>query len=189
MEPIEPAAPQLRSRSLSFRRRGPKGELSRVSKRDSKRGGSLNPSPCSPSPSPSPSLTGSGSPSPSPGGSSPEARAARSARWGAGPTPSPVGARLSSIQSRLSSLSPLSSPKAALQGAEWAGTKGWSRESHDKASVPQEDDEDDEESDQPPPSTITRQPSLLPLLGSTLAALDQLPDEVLMEIMISVEVQ
>ena len=76
-----------------------------------------------------------------------------------------------------------------LQGAEWAGTKGWSRESHDKASVPQEDDEDDEESDQPPPSTITRQPSLLPLLGSTLAALDQLPDEVLMEIMISVEVQ
>tara|TARA_B100000795_G_scaffold19450_1_gene12924 strand:- start:77 stop:379 length:303 start_codon:yes stop_codon:yes gene_type:complete len=100
-----------------------------------------------------------------------------------------VGARLSSIQSRLSSLSPLSSPKAALQGAEWAGTKGWSRESHDKASTPQEDDEGDEESDQPPPSTITRQPSLLPLLGSTLAALDQLPDEVLMEIMISVEVQ
>jgi len=46
--------------------------------------------------------------------------------------------------------------------------------------------------DQPPPSTIyyTRQPSLcVPLLGPTLAALDQLPDEALLQIMISVEVR
>jgi hypothetical protein len=40
-----------------------------------------------------------------------------------------------------------------------------------------------------PQQFITRQPSLLPLLGPTLAALDQLPDEVLLQIMISVEVR
>ena len=70
------------------------------------------------------------------------------------------------------------------RGSEWAGAKGWSRESHGKASASQKTDDD-----QPPPSTITRQPSLLPLLGPTLAALDQLPDEVLLQIMISVEVR
>ena len=38
VEPIEPVAPPLRSRSLSFRRRGPKGELSRASKGGSCKG-------------------------------------------------------------------------------------------------------------------------------------------------------
>ena len=85
--------------------------------------------------------------------------------------------------------------KAWLRGAEWAGARGWSRESHCKASAPQEapqeateEAEHDHTDDQPPPS-LTREPSLLPLLGSTLAALDQLPDEVLLEIMISLEVR
>ena len=58
-------------------------------------------------------------------------------------------------------------------------------------SAPQEAKEEAEHDhidDQPPPS-LTREPSLLPLLGSTLAALDQLPDEVLLEIMICVEVR
>lgn len=178
MKPVETTTPQLRSRSLSFRRRGPKGELARASKRDSKGGSSPNP-------------IASPSPIPSGGGSGPEARAARSARWGgAGAASSPVGAR-GSIQSRLSRLSPLTSVSSKgcqgaadpqPRGSEWAGAKGWSRESHGKASASQKTDDD-----QPPPSTITRQPSLLPLLGPTLAALDQLPDEVLLQIMISVE--
>ena len=96
VKPVETTTPQLRSRSLSFRRRGPKGELARASKRDSKGGSSPNP-------------IASPSPIPSGGGSGPEARAARSARWGgAGAASSPVGAR-GSIQSRLSRLSPLTS--------------------------------------------------------------------------------
>ena len=99
VEPNEPAAPKMRIRSLSFRRRGPKGELTRESaaSRESARQSTTERAHGSKGLSSSPSL----SPSPSPSGSAgpEERRVSRIARWGARSAASLARARGSTSRS------------------------------------------------------------------------------------------